>query len=552
MPGHFRRFAAVSLAFAPTLLRLREIGDPAGGIRDYRRVMGSDPVARHNRGANAAFGAGASPKETSELIRHLAQHALLLAAILGPMAATAELPTMGEPVDQVLSPREEAEIGRELMSQARLRLDLNQDPEIAAYIDGLGQRLATHANATPVDGYTFFVVRSSSINAFAGPGGYIGVHAGLIEAADAESQLAGVLAHEIAHVSQRHIARSFARAQRDSYMTLATILAGLIIGSQDSEAGQAAITGGIAAERQRQINYTRSNEQEADRLGIALLARAGYTPRGMTEFFETLMRRAGGAGADIPEFLRTHPLSENRIAEAASRAESLHSPDQIRDRLAFQLIKARMTALYDDQPGMLHDRWQRTEPPDGADAAIARRYGLAVLELRLDRPAQARERLSELHQADRDNLHYGLALARAERAVGDRESALATWQDLESLYPNSYPVVATGNELLLANGEPQRAMRVVTDFLRSDGPVPPETWRLLAQAADAADRPGRSHEALGEFYVRVNRLDQALTQLDMALEESPAGSTERIRLETRIEQVRELQRERLARNPLGG
>ncbi len=486
------------------------------------------------------------------MIRRIAILVLLTAIAGGPTAPAAELPSMGEPVDQVLSPRQEAEIGRELMAQARRALDLNRDPEIAAYIDSIGRRLATHSDSTPVNGYTFFVVRNASINAFAGPGGYIGVHSGLITEAETEAQMAGVIAHEIAHVSQRHIARSFARSQRDSYATLAAILAGLVIGSQNPQAGQAAITGGIAAGQQRRINYTRSNEYEADRIGIALLARAGYDPVGMTEFFETLMRSAGAGGSQVPEFLRTHPLSQNRIAEAASRADALQRHDQRRDTLSFQLMKARMQAQFSDQPGRLHDRWRQRDPAEDDDRAAAQQYGLAVLELRLDQHERARERLDELHAAAPDNLHYGLALARSLQSGGDAEAALATWEDTRALHPDGYPVVATGHDLLLGNEQADRAVELVTDYLRGDGPMEPEAWRLLAEAADAADRPGRSHEALGEYYVRVDRLEQALTQLELALERAESGSTEHTRLTTRVEQVRELRRERLASNPLGG
>jgi predicted Zn-dependent protease len=495
---------------------------------------------------------GSKYPEISDLKRRIAPLLLLACAMAAPAVTASELPAMGEPVDQVLSPRQEAELGRELMAQARRSLDLNHDPEIAAYVAGVGRALAAHSDSKPLNGYTFFVVRNHSINAFAGPGGYIGVHSGLILEATTEAQLAGVLAHEIAHVSQRHIARSFARSQRDSYATLAAILAGIVIGSQNPQAGQAAITGGIAAEAQRQINYTRSNEYEADRIGIALLARAGYTPVGMTEFFETLMRSSGVGGSQVPEFLRTHPLSQNRIAEAASRAGSLERPDQLRDTLSFQLMKARIEAEYSDQPGRLHDRWMQREPVDDENLAAAREYGLAVLELRLDRPGSARERLGDLHATAPDNLHYGLALARAQQAAGDGTAALATWRDTQALHPESYPVVATGSELMLANAQAEPAMRLVTDYLRGDGPIEPEAWRRLAEAADAAGRAGRSHEALGEYYVRINRLEQALTQLELAVERADTGSTEHTRLSTRVEQVRELRRERLASNPLGG
>ena len=208
--------------------------------------------------------------------RHLA--ATLLAVACGPAAAEVELPSIGSPVDQVLSPRDEARIGAELMAGARNQLDLNRDPEITGYIRRLGERLAKPVREGPPDGFTFFIVHDPRINAFAAPGGYIGLNSGLVLAAGNEAQLAGVMAHEMAHVTQRHIAKALAATQRNQYKTLAAVLAGLILGGQNPEAAQAAITGGIAAEAQRQINYTRSNEYEADRIGIGILTQAGYDP----------------------------------------------------------------------------------------------------------------------------------------------------------------------------------------------------------------------------------------------------------------------------------
>ena len=469
-----------------------------------------------------------------------------------PMAsAEARLPALGEPADQVLSPRQEAQIGRELMAQARRHLDINRDPEVTGYVERLGGQLAMHTDSQPVDGYTFFVAHNPSINAFAAPGGYIGVNSGLILAADREAQVAGVLAHEIAHVAQRHIARSFARQKTSNLTTLAAVLAGLLVGA-GSEAGQAAITGGIAAGQQQRLDYTRANEFEADRIGIALLARAGYSPDGMTAFFETLRRAAGPGGSSVPEFLRTHPLSQTRIAEAASRADALRSADQKKDSLEFQLMRQRLRALDSSQPDALYQRWLGQAPEEVTHdwAEAAREYGLAVLELRLEQPEKALERLEPLYAQDQDNLHYGLALARAYRANGDAESALEIWDKVYLHHPSSYAAVTTGSHLLLATGAAGRAVKLLTDFLRSDKDTPPQTWRHLAEAAEAAGQPLHSHEALGEYYVRVNRLSEALKQFDMAVEEAEEESSDAVRIETRIDQVKELQRKRVAQNPL--
>lgn len=483
--------------------------------------------------------------------RVLVMAALAIAAPM-PAPAQVELPSIGDPADRALSPRQEAEIGREMMARARQQLAINKDPEIAAYVESVGQRLARQANTTPLDGFTFFVIHNPRVNAFAAPGGYIGIHSGLMLRADNEAQLAGVLAHEITHVTQRHIAQAYAANQRNSYKTLAAVLAGLILGAQDPQAGQAAMATGIAVERQRQINYTRSNEYEADRLGIRILADAGYDPGGMAAMFDILMESAGASADAVPEYLRTHPLSANRVAEAKDRAARMDTTGTRRDTLAFHLMRTRLQVEEADEPGRLASRWRAEDGPGGEHAAAARRYGLALLALRDDRPEEAAEALRALREDDRDNLHYGLALARAERALGEFDAALETWQRVRSLHPSSFAAAVTGAELMLAADRAGDAVELMTSVVRGDEAVPPEAWRHLAQAADAADRPVRSHEALGEYYTRTDRLDQGLHQFQLAYERAETGSSQALRLEARIEQVRELRRERLARNPLEG
>lgn len=478
-------------------------------------------------------------------IRRLAMAGLVLASMTA--AAETELPTIGDPADQALSPRQEAAIGREMMARAREHLELNRDPEVAAFIDDLGQQLAARVGNGPPDGFSFFVVHAPSINAFATPGGYVGVHSGLILQADTEAQLAGVLAHEIAHVSQRHIARAYAASQRSGYGTLAAVLAGLILSGEHPEAGQAAITTGIAAEQQRRINYTRSNEYEADRIGIRLLADSGYHPDGMASMFD-LLERAGGAST-APEFLRTHPLSGNRIAEARDRAARMDSEGKRTDSLRFHQMRTRLAVLEADEPQVLHDRWRRGSTPEGEYAAAARAYGLALLELRLAEPGTAIERLRQLRAGARDDQHYALALVAAYRAAERPDDALAQWQEMHALYPDSYPVVAAGAELYGGLDRPAEAVDLVTGYLRQADSPPPEAWRQLAEAAQAADRRSLSHEALGEFYTHTDRYDRALKQFELAREATADGSSNALRLDARIEQVHELQRRRMAANP---
>lgn len=475
----------------------------------------------------------------------------LLACTLGlPVAADTQLPDIGNPVDQVLSPQDEALIGRDMFAQARQTLDLNQDPQIAGYIDRLGQSLARHIGGEPVNGYTFFVVNDSRINAFAAPGGYIGINSGLFLRAETESQLAGVMAHEIAHVDQRHIARAMAAGARNQYKTIAAIVAGLLLGGQ---AGQAAILGGLASEAQRQINYTRANEYEADRIGIRVLADAGYQPQGMTGFFEIMMQESGAAAEAVPEYLRTHPLSANRIAEASARAEQIGDSSALqRDSLEFHLMQARLAVLNSRESETLYERWKLQRPPESEHALAARRYGLALLEARLGRHAEAIVRLRALEQEHPDHLHFGLALAHALSGADRLEEALDTWEHLAAIYPRRYPIAVDGADLLLRAGRPTAAVDLVTEYIRGGDAPDPGAWRKLAEAAEAAGRPALSHEALGEFYARTDRFDRAIQQFRIALQAAAAGSPESARLQTRLQQVQDEQRALMERNPLSG
>ena len=255
----------------------------------------------------------------------------LLSALIGwapsalrAQSAAIDLPDIGSGADSTLTLNDEYQIGRSVVRGLREQGAILEDPEVNDYIQNLGNRIAAQIPDSNQRFY-FFVVRDPSINAFALPGGFIGINQGLITATAREAQLAGVLAHEIAHVTQRHIARAIQARGRQSLAAtaamLAAILVGVTTGASDAVQAGIAIAQGTAA--QQQINFTRSNEYEADRIGIGFLAAAGFDPNGMPDFFETMGRRAGLAGAQVPEFLRTHPVTTNRIAESRARAEQL-------------------------------------------------------------------------------------------------------------------------------------------------------------------------------------------------------------------------------------
>jgi len=255
-----------------------------------------------------------------------------------------DLPDIGSPAQAMLSTEEEYQIGRMIVRGLRDQDQILEDPEVSEYIRSLGTRLSSQAN----DGsqrFNFFVVKDNTINAFALPGGFIGVNSGLLLDTKNESELAGVIAHEVAHVTQRHIARSIAEQSKSSLVSTAAMLAAILIGVAGG--GDAAMAGVAAAQSlaiQQKISFTRANETEADRVGIGILARSGFDPQGMPAFFETMSRHAGSSEINIPEMLRTHPVTSTRIAETKERAAQLNvKPDP--ESVSYAITRERLRVL---------------------------------------------------------------------------------------------------------------------------------------------------------------------------------------------------------------
>ena len=443
---------------------------------------------------------------------------------------------MGEPADGALSPIEERRLGAEFMRQIRARLPLVTDPLVDEYVQGLGERLALASNrggqaSVRGDDFTFFVIDDPQVNAFAIPGGYVGLYVGLIEAMAREEQLAGVVAHEVAHVTQRHHARAFATGQRASMGTAAAILAAILIGAASPEAGQAALAAGLAASQQRAINFTRANEVEADRIGIEILANAAYDPQAMAESFAILRRknRLNTSGLQL-EYLRTHPLDDNRIAEAADRAAAL--PDRPRvPPIDFQLFKARLAVL-------------SAEDRAGARSAFAARpgnaysaYGLFLIALEDGEIEAAREALDELGEIAPEHPWVALAGAELLEAEGDVDAALARLAELDALYPGRYSIVGPRLDWLVDARRLDEAARVASRYLRDVDAPDPRAWRTLADVRQRAGDPVGSHEALARHFEALDEDERAAGQLELALAQVPVGSQDELRLRAALAAV---------------
>ncbi len=461
--------------------------------------------------------------------------ALLVAALLAtPLPAhTYQLPDLGTSADRAMSPAQEARIGAEFLRNLRQHVEIVEDPEIRAYVRALGNRLVSHADGHRPDDFHFFVVNDSRINAFAAPGGYIGLNAGLVLAAREEDELAGVVAHEIAHVTQRHLARAREAADEMSVPMAASILAAILLGGEDPQLGQAALAATIAGSTQYQISFTRANEREADRVGMEMLARAGFDPEGMPRFFERLQASNRFGASVVPEFLMTHPVTLNRIADARNRAQQLdYSPAP--DHGDFEHIQARLEVMVAREPATARRSFEEAiRETEGAPWA---RYGLALVLARDGETERGLSLVESLREDDPDRLAYRLAEGRLLQQLGEDQRALARFRDTLDLFPGNEATTLHLAETLLELDRPVEARGLLRDYVRRHDRSP-NSYRLLARAEAGSGDVARYHAALAEYYGRGGRAHEAIRQLRHALDASHDDRLDQ-RLEARLDELR--------------
>ncbi len=449
-----------------------------------------------------------------------------------------ELPDIGTPASTTLSLADEYKIGLMIVRGLREAGQIVEDPEINEYLQSLGMRLASQAHEG-AHRFTFFAVRDSSVNAFALPGGFIGVNAGLVKATRSEAELAGVLAHEIAHVTQRHIARSIQNAGRANMASLAAMLAAILIGATTGVPADAVLGGVTAAQglaAQSQINYTRANEAEADRVGIGILSAAGFDPVGMPEFFGTMQQRAGGAGRNIPDLLRSHPVTSERIAETRDRASRMPRP-RTPDSTSYALIRDRLELEAATTEAAIRDLYPAAKSAD-YPSTDAEQYGRALALVRLGQADEAIPMLEALHDRRPDVTLYHTALGQAELAAGRIDASRATLEEAMRLFPRNVPVTMRYAETLMRAGEAKRAHVVLLDLFNN---VPPtaEQARFTAIAANAAGDVADSYYYMSEYHVISGELALAINQLRLAQAVPGINDVQRERFDARIRELQE-------------
>jgi len=413
-----------------------------------------------------------------------------------------------------------------------------EDPEIGEYLQSIGLRLSSLAH----DGnrnFNFFLVRDPAINAFALPGGFVGIHTGLLLETRTESELAAVLAHEVAHVTQRHIARGLENQSRASLVSTAATLAAILLGAVagvPTDATMGAVSAAQNLAIQSQISFTRENEYEADRIGIGLLSSAGFDPDAMASFFETMGRRTQLGPEQMPELLRTHPVTSTRIAESRGRAAQ-YAPVAPREGLGYSLARERarvLSASPGTDPRSFYPGVAANEP----DASIAQVYAYALAQVLAGDAAAAIPTITRLRDASPEVMPFHTLLGQAQLANGQTRAALETLEHARELAPRNVPVTVRYGEALLQAGRPKRAHEVLLDLFNN---VPPtqEQVRLTAIAANAAGDVADAYSYMAEYHIMGGDLPLAINQLELALSVPGLNSQQRAKFSARLQELRD-------------
>ena len=463
---------------------------------------------------------------------------LALPAPLLAQEAQDQLPEMGAAAQSTLSLEDEYRIGRMVMRGLRESGSVVEDPEVTEYLQSLGLRLSSQAH----DGnrnFNFFLVNDPAINAFALPGGFVGIHSGLLLETANESELAGVLAHEVAHVTQRHIARSIEAQSRLSLVSAAAMLAAILLGSvaggsTDATMGAISAVQGLTA--QAQISFTRENEYEADRVGIGILASAGFDPNAMPAFFETMGRRTQLGPNMIPELLRTHPVTSARIAESKGRAAQ-YPEVEAHDAMSYALIKERIRVL-STRPGSDPRQYYAALAGNEPDASLAQVYGKALAQMLGGDAAGAIPTFERLRSSYPQVLQFHTALGQAQLAAGQVKASLETLERARDLAPRNVPVTLRYAEALLQASRPKRAHEVLLDLFNN---VPPtqEQIRVTALAANAAGDVADAYSYMAEYHIMGGDLPLAINQLELALSVPNVTQVQRAKFQARLQELRE-------------
>ena len=424
-----------------------------------------------------------------------------------------DLPDMGDSSGTIISPAEEKELGEAFFRSLHAQVEINQDPEVQEYIQDIGGKLASNSDGSGL-AFHFFVVTENEINAFAGPGGYIGVNSGLITLTDAESELASVMAHEIAHVTQRHLYRAAEAAGRMTVPTMAAMLAAILLGTQSPALGQAAIMAVMGSNVQFQIDFTRENEMEADRVGMQTLQSSHFDPRSMPTFFERMQQSTRYYGRDIPEFLRTHPVTASRISDTRGRADN-YPYKQYSDSLTYQLIKAKLRVVDTRDNAEAVNYFKSRLNQGTSEQKTVAQYGLGLAALKAQRFNEAETAFQQLTKQFPEVPQYSAALARTALEAKNYPLAESRFQKLVEKFPENEAVRLEYIKALTRAGAYRDAKKQLAELSYETQKLP-VYFALLAEVHSQLKEPAESHRYMAEYYYAMGQLHEAITQIRLA------------------------------------
>ena len=469
-------------------------------------------------------------------------HPLASALFLGfgilaapPLSVAEGLPDLGEAAQAEFSRATERRIGESVMLEIRRDPAWLDDPEVTSYVNRLGNRLAAQSEQARQE-FEFFVLRDSTLNAFAMPGGYIGVHSGLILAAATESELASVLAHEISHVTQHHMARLASKSGQGQVTSLLALAVAILAARSSPDLAMGAAMAGQGAAIQNQLNYSRDFEREADRIGVGLLERSGFDIRGMSSFFERLQKFGRLYENNAPGYLRTHPLTSERLADMGNRIQG-RPYKQVPDSLDFQLVRAKLRAEEGTSRDAVVEFETRLKDRSFAGSEAAMRYGLAQARIRDGNLAAADKELSELRRLNAVSPMIETLAARLRLKQGDAAGGVQILRAAQPRFPQERAIVYGLVESLLEARLPQEAIKVTEEDLLSY-PSDAKMHTLQARTYSLLGRHLQQHRAQAEAYALLGQAPAAVEQLELAQKAGDGNFYEHSQVDSRLRELR--------------
>jgi predicted Zn-dependent protease len=459
---------------------------------------------------------------------------LILLGILSLSCRAEGLPNLGDVSQAEISPQQERQIGEQSMFEIRADKQYLDDAEVNDYLNQIGYQLAANSSE-PGLGFEFFAIDDNAINAFSLPGGFIGVNTGLIRITQSESELASVLAHEIAHATQHHVIRMITGQKIDTLASMVAIAVAILAARSNPDAAQAAILGAEGGSIQRQLNFSRANEQEADRIGLETLQKSGFDPHAMPVFLERLQKATRLLEGGTPSYFRTHPVTSERVADIANRVQQIPY-HLVADSLSFQLVRAKLQAVQKPSKEAINFFTDALGSQKYGNP-IAQRYGLAMSLLRVGYSARAEKEFAPLRNDAVVNPMLATLDGKIRQANKDK-NLIEFYRTAMQNFPQSRALSYDYVELLLQAKRYAEALKLLNEQIISH-PSDPRLYELQARSYAALERLPEEHHALAYTYALRGNLHGAIEQLELA-KSSGSDYYELSTIESELKEFREI------------